>query len=177
MMTHPTLELTALLDGSLPEGERAELETHLAACSGCRAERDRLAATLALLSTLPPAPAPSPTFEARFQARLAAERAPRASSLSPLRGETEAPSWSSRALARLRAGFGWRTLAPGLAGVAAAAGVFLYVGLRHRTDEAFLAEHLELFENFEAVSNVATVETPEDLQVVAHLDELREGRP
>ena len=163
MMQHPTLELTVLLDGSLPEGERAELEAHLAACGGCRAERDRLAATLALLGALPPAPAPSPTFEARFHARLAAERA--------------APSGSGRVLARLRAGFGWRTLAPGLAGVAAAAGVSLYVGHRHRADEAFLAEHLELFENFEAVSNVATVETPEDLQVVAHLDELQEGQP
>lgn len=154
MMQHPTLELTALLDGSLPEGERAELEAHLAACGGCRAERDRLAATLALLGALPPAPAPSPTFEAR-----------------------SAASGSGRVLARLRAGFGWRTLAPGLAGVAAAAGVSLYVGHRHRADEAFLAEHLELFENFEAVSNVATVETPEDLQVVAHLDELQEGQP
>jgi hypothetical protein len=46
----------------------------------------------------------------------------------------------------------------------------------HRRDQAFLASHLDLFESYEVVASVDAVETPEDVDVVAHLDEL-EGRP
>jgi anti-sigma factor RsiW len=148
---HPVNDLTAYLDGALSPAERAGVEAHLARCAACRAERDRLAGALALLSRLPPAPAPSPTFEQRFFARLAAEKAE----------------------ARERRGFldriAWRWLAPGLAGVAAVA---LYAGVQHGRDEAFLAEHLDLFESYEAVASVGAVDSPDDVQVVAHLDEL-----
>lgn len=157
-MSHPRDDLTAYLDGALPPPRRAEVEAHLGGCAACRAERDRLAAAIALLGQLPPAPVPSPGFEQRFHARLAAERA---TARRPL-------------LARLA----WRWLAPGLAGAAAAAGVVLWTGARHRAHdrEAFLAQHLELFEDYEAVAGAELVEDAEDVQVVAHLDELR-GRP
>ncbi len=158
-MTHPTAELTAYLDGVLAPGERAEIEAHLEACPACQAERDRLASAIGLLSRLPRAEA-SPTFEQRFYARLATERAAR----------VERRGFLER--------IAWRWLGPGLAGAAAAAAVVLYVGAERR-DERFLAEHLDLFENYEAVASVGTVERPEDVAVVAHLDELilREGKP
>jgi hypothetical protein len=40
-----------------------------------------------------------------------------------------------------------------------------------------MASHLDLLENYVAVASLDVVETPEDLDVVAHLDELRGSRP
>ncbi|HYS82289.1 MAG TPA: zf-HC2 domain-containing protein [Anaeromyxobacteraceae bacterium] len=157
-MKHLADELTAFLDGALAPDERARVEAHLGACAACRAERERLEKAVALLGRLPEAPAPSPTFEARFQARLAAQRAlPRRPRLLDL--------------------LAWRHLAPGLAGAALAASVLVYAGARHRADERSMAEHLDLLESYEAVASVGVVERADDVQVVAHLDELGEGRP
>ena len=153
-MTHPVGSLTAYLDGALDPAERAEVEAHLAQCASCRAERDRLAAAVALLARLPPSLPPAPGFEQRFYARLAAEKA------------------EARERRGLLDRVAWRWLAPGLAGVAATVGVFLYTGAQHRKEEAFLAEHLDLFESYEAVASVDAVESAEDVQVVAHLREL-----
>jgi anti-sigma factor RsiW len=152
-VTHPLTSLSAYLDGELSLEDRGLVEAHLGECGACRAERDRLAGALKLLARLPPPPDLSPAFEQRFYARLAAERAPR------------------------RAGFferfGWRLLAPGLAGVAASAAlVFVVVHRKASSDDAFLAEHVELFESYEAVASVGAVDSPEDVEVVSHLDEL-----
>jgi hypothetical protein len=46
---------------------------------------------------------------------------------------------------------------------------------RERTDLE-MARHLDLLENYVAVASLDAVETPEDVDVVSHLDELREGR-
>lgn len=155
-MKHVLDDLTAYLDGALAPGERAAVEAHLAACAGCRAERVRLARALALLAHLPPATEPSPGFEQRFQARLAAERpAP------------ERPGW--------RDWLSWRWVAPALATAAVAVVLVVTTG-RERAHERALAEHLDLLENYEVVASVGAVETPEDAEVVAHLDQL-EGRP
>jgi anti-sigma factor RsiW len=160
-VTHPRSDLTALLDGALGAEERERVGAHLAACAECRAERDRLAATLAALARTPPPPAPGPGFERRFYARLAAQGRPR----PPL-----AERW----------GFGWRGawrwFAPGLAGAAATALVLVYAGGRHR-DDVFIAEHVDLLEDLEVVASVGVVDRPDDLPVVAHLAELREGKP
>ena len=148
-MTHPTADLTAYLDGALSAAERAEVEAHLAACASCRAERDRLESTMALLARLP-RPEVSPTFEQRFHARLAAQRAERRGFLGRI---------------------AWRwVLGPGLA-TAAAVAVF-YVGAQRRSDERFLAEHLDLFENYQAVASADALDRPDDVAVVEHLDEL-----
>ena len=157
-MSHPLDDLTAYLDGALAPAERDEVAAHLATCEACRAEHDRLAAALAALALLPPAPAPSPTFEQRFYARLATERA----------AEAERRTFLDRVA--------WRWFGPGLAAAAAAA-VMIYAGARHRADERFLADHLDLFESYEVVASLDAVDGPDDVQVVAHLDELREGRP
>lgn len=152
-MRHREDELTAYLDGALPPPEHAAVEAHLAACPACRAARDRLTATLALLRRLPPAAAPSPAFEQRFLARLASER--------PAAGGGP----------RLRAWLSWRLAAPALATAALAAALVVTTSHR-RAHERTLAEHLDLLESYEAVASVGAVETPEDAQVVAHLDEL-----
>lgn len=152
-MTHPQDDLTALLDGALPAGRRAEVEAHLAGCAACRAERDRLAAALSALGALPPPPEPSPWFAARLAARLAEEPAPRASVLGRLR------AWR------------WRLAVPA-AGLAAAAAVALLV-VRHQRDlELAVAGELELLQDLEAVASVGDVETPEDAAVIAALDTL-----
>ena len=70
----------------------------------------------------------------------------------------------------------WRWLGPGLVGAAATVGVILYTGAQRRADERFLAEHLDLFESYEAVASVGAVESADDVQVVAHLDQLG-GKP
>ncbi len=154
-MKHVLDDLTAYLDGALAPGERAALEAHLAACASCRAARDRLDGALALLARLPPAAEPSSGFEQRFQARLAAERS-----------APERPG--------LRDWLSWRWLAPALA--TAAVAMVLVVTTGRRAHERALAEHLDLLENYEVVASVGAVETPEDAEVVAHLDQL-EGRP
>jgi anti-sigma factor RsiW len=150
---HALSDLTAYLDSALAPAARGAVEAHLARCPGCRAERDRLAVTLALLARLPPAPVPSPGFEARFEARLAAAR-----SRGPeRRGFLD--------------GLAWRWMAPALA--TAAVAVTAVVATRdHRAHERAVAEHLELFEEYEAVASVGAVESAEDAEVVAHLDEV-----
>jgi anti-sigma factor RsiW len=145
-------ELTALCDGALSPADRSRVEVHLAGCAPCREARDRIRATLEALSRLPPAPAPSPSFEQRFHARLAERKAARG------------------LLARLP----WRLLAP-LAAAGAAAAIAAGVSLRESRQEEFLAAHLDLFESYEAVAGAGDL-SEEDAEVVAHLDEL-EARP
>jgi anti-sigma factor RsiW len=149
---HVTSDLVALLDGALADGDRARVEAHLAACFPCRAQRDRIAAAIGVLASLPPPPDPAPGLEQRFQARLARH--------------SDRPRGL---LARIP----WRLAAPvAAAGVAAAvAGVAV---VRERSAEAFVAAHLELFERYELVASVGDV-ADEDAELVAHLDEL-EGR-
>jgi anti-sigma factor RsiW len=158
---HPAHDLTALVDGALAPARAAEVEAHAAACAECRARLARLRATASLLAALPPPPAPGPFFAARLEARLAEARArPRG-----LRGR----------LARLR----WAVALP--ASALAAAAVVALVGVRaHRAEERAIAAQLDLLQDLEAVASAGDVETPEDAQVVAHLDALepaREGRP
>jgi anti-sigma factor RsiW len=151
-------DLTALADGALSPARRAEVLSHLEGCAPCRAERDLLERTLGALSALPPPPAPAPGFEQRFYARLARE-APR-----------RRPFLEWLADRPLR----WLLPATGLA-AALVAGVFVrQAGLRSDLD---VARHLDLLENYVEVASLDVVETPEDLDVVTHLDELREGRP
>lgn len=153
-------ELSALLDGALPAERHAEVESHLAGCAECRAARDRLARTLAALAALPAPMAPAPGFEQRFYARLAREKDARPG----LRG------WLA---ARAR----WLRWAVPATGLAAAAAVALVV-VEQRQDRLEMARNLDLLENYVVVASLDVgVESAEDVDVVAHLDELGGGRP
>ncbi|MFT3913170.1 MAG: zf-HC2 domain-containing protein [Anaeromyxobacteraceae bacterium] len=158
-MKHVVEDLTALADGALPEERAREVRAHLAGCAACRAEEARLTAALSLLSRLPAAPEPSPYFGTRLAAAIAEEeRRPRG------------------LVARLS--MRWRLAIP--AGAVAAAGLAAFLGIRaQRAEERAIAEHLELLSDYEVVASLDTVETEEDADVVAHLDELspKEGRP
>lgn len=161
-MTHPTDDLTALLDGELPPARAAEVTRHVAGCAACGAERDRLAAGVAALRALPPAPEPSPFFSARLAARIAAEPRP-------------APGLLER-LSALR----WKIAAPTAAAALAAAVVAVSVRER-RDEERGAAWNLELLLDYETVASLGDLERPEDAEVVAALDELdpprNGGRP
>ena len=154
-MTHLENEITAYLDGVLDAAQRSEVEAHLATCEACRAVRDRLAWLRAEIAALPAPPSPSPRFRARFQERLAA---------GPERGLLR--WWMPT----------WRRGLIGLGAASAVAAVaFLFITHQRRQEE--MALRLELLENYELVASVGVVETPDDVALVAHLDELREGQP
>jgi len=155
---HVTDELTALVDGALSPAERAAVEAHLSGCGACRAERDALARAVAAFAAVPPPAPPRPGFEQRFYARLARE-APRHRSLLERLG--------ARPL---------RWLVPAT-GLAAALAVGIWVRQDQQRTDLEMARHLDLLENYLEVASLDLVETPEDLDVVAHLDELRDGRP
>jgi anti-sigma factor RsiW len=159
-VNHPTDDLTALLDGELPPGQAAAVTRHLSGCPACRAERDRLAAGIAALRALPPAPEPSPHLATRLSARLAREGRPASGLLG----------W----LAARR----WKLAAPATAAAVAAA-VVLFAVRTQRAEEAGIALHLDLLLDYEAVASLGDVESAEDAAVVAALDELlaKEGTP
>jgi anti-sigma factor RsiW len=170
-MTCPSREdLVAVHDAALPGPALAEARRHVEACAACRAELERLAAGIAALRAGSPSPEPSPWFEARLAARLAALPPPR----DGLAGLLRARPWRLAAAAGLAA-----ALAAGLLLVQrerAADG-------RERAGAAAivlaLADRLELLEDYEVVASLGDVETEEDAAVVAALDRLppREGRP
>ena len=155
---HVDDELTALLDGTLDPVRRGEVEGHLAGCARCRAERDLLAGALSTLAALPPPAPPPPGFEQRFYARLARETPRRRSLLERL---------GARPM---------RFLVPAT-GLAAALAVGVWVRQDRQRADLEMASHLDLLENYVAVASLDLVETPEDLDLVAHLDELPGSRP
>ncbi len=153
-MKHVVDDLSALLDGALDPAARRTVESHLAGCAACRAEHGRIRLALQALERLPAPPEPSPWFAGRLAARLADE---------PRRG------WRG-----LLAAWRWRLAVPaaGLAAVALA-GVLM---VRHeRGLELGAAAELELLQEYETVASVGDVETPEDAELIAHLDTLERG--
>lgn len=155
-MSHPTIELTALLDGALPPERADEVRRHLATCLTCAAQEQRLRGALALLGALPPAPEPSPFFATRLEARLRQEPARR----------TGFFSWIAAHRSRLA------VPAAGLAVLAIATTVSIR---ETRGRERAMAEQLELLEDYEAIASLGDVERADDALVIAQLDELERG--
>lgn len=150
-------ELTAFVDGELSAVETARVRGHLASCAGCRSTEALLRRTVTELSALPEFE-PSSGLRRRVLARVDALPRP----------------WPERMRGWLRPG----VLAP--AGMAlAAAALLLVVSQRRATEtleqraELAVAEHYELLSDYELVGL-----TPEDVEVVAQLDQLeKEGHP
>jgi len=71
-----------------PNSASAKVQTHVAECGDCRDELEELKSTLDLLDTWQ-APAPSPYFMTRFEARLREER------------ESAPAGWLARRIARM----------------------------------------------------------------------------
>src|SRR5438105_5339861 len=65
-------KILGYVDGRLKESERLEVETHLEACAICRLRVNEFRAVSGLLDELPMIE-PSPAFDARVRARVAAE--------------------------------------------------------------------------------------------------------
>jgi len=66
--------ILAYVDGRLKEAEHAEVEKHLAACAACRVRASEFRSVSELLEELPVIE-PSPAFDVRVRARIAAEPA------------------------------------------------------------------------------------------------------
>jgi anti-sigma factor RsiW len=64
--------ILAYLDGRLKNSERAEIERHLAACAACSVRVNEFRSVSELLDELPMVE-PSPAFDVRVRARVAAE--------------------------------------------------------------------------------------------------------
>lgn len=164
-------ELVAWRDGALSPARDAEMATHVAGCTACAAEAERLERGLAALASLPEVQPAGPALRARVLAAVAATESP--------------PAWA-RLAAWLRAGLRPRVLVPALA-AAAALGVLVLrpepappapgeptagleaVGEPAQLEAALVLDELEQLETL-------GLESPEDAEVVAMLDEL-EGRP
>ncbi len=64
--------MLAYVDGRLKESERADVEKHLAACHACRVRANEFRSVNELLGEMPMIE-PSPAFDVRVRARVAAE--------------------------------------------------------------------------------------------------------
>lgn len=149
-MSNHEENLTAYLDGELPEAERRALEAALEKDPGLRASLEQLKGAVAAVKSLPDA-----------QASAALRRA--------VLAQVEGPQNLSE---RLRAFFTLPRLVP-IAGVAAAAALAVVVssgGEKAPADpeQLFVAQNMELLEDLDTLG----LESPEDLDVVLALDQL-----
>lgn len=64
--------ILAYVDGRLKDSERPEVEKHLAACAACKVRANEFRSVSDLLDELPQVE-PSPAFDVRVRARIAAE--------------------------------------------------------------------------------------------------------
>jgi anti-sigma factor RsiW len=156
MSAHVSEHLTALLDGELPEAERAQLESHLRECATCASERDLLAGTM---GSLKQAAAIEPSDPLRRSVLAAIDAEPEG------------------LLARLRALLSARVLIPSAAALAAV--VVLIVGNPRGPESDMVdievAQHLDLLQDYDVVAMAMPSDiAARDMDVVAHLNELGE---
>ena len=117
------------VDGRLKEGERLDVEKHLAACAACQLRVNEFRAVSGLLDEMPVIE-PSAAFDLRVHARVAAEPAMK--------------NW-----------WAWYTPSPR---VAFAASMLLlatvWVGMQSQTNQATVAqEDIPVLENYDVLSN------------------------
>jgi anti-sigma factor RsiW len=154
-------ELTAYVDGELNQAEAKTVRAHLTECADCRSTEALLRRTLQTLAALP-AFEPSLGLRRTVLGRLDAVRTP----------------FGERFRGWLRPG----VLLPSTVGLLAAGVVALFVAgpasQKNLPAELQDGAALDVAMNYDVVSNyeVLGLESPDDIEVVARLDEL-EGRP
>ena len=134
-------KILGYVDGRLKEAERLEVEKHLAACPACRMRVNEFRAVSGLLDELPVIE-PSPAFDLRVHARVAAE---------PVK-----QSW-------------WAWFAPSPR-VAFAASMLLlasiWIGTRPVSAPQVAQEDIPVLENYDVLSNFDVLtELPQPAQV------------
>jgi len=134
-------KILGYVDGRLKEAERLEVEKHLAACAACRLRVNEFRAVSGLLDELPVIE-PSPAFDLRVHARVAAE---------PVK-----QSW-------------WAWFAPSPR-VAFAASMLLlasiWIGTRPVSAPQVAQEDIPVLENYDVLSNFDVLtELPQPAQV------------
>src|SRR5882724_1571416 len=70
--TNMESRILGYVDGRLKDSERVEMEKHLAACTACKVRVQEFRSVSALLDEMPMVE-PSPAFDVRVRARMAAE--------------------------------------------------------------------------------------------------------
>jgi anti-sigma factor RsiW len=151
---HVQEELVAFIDGELPEIDRSRVAEHLLSCADCRAERALLEGAIAA-SLRGPFLKPSPQLRRNVLDAIAAE--------------------PQGLLARWRRLLAPRFLVPAAALGAAALALAVASGREKPATlvEYAVADRLELLKDYDLVASAAAEGlSPEDLDVVAHLDEL-----
>ncbi len=145
-------ELTAYVDGELPEADMRAVRAHLSSCATCRSTEALLRRALGALEALP-AFEPSPGLRRRVLGRL-----------------SQPASWSERVGALLRPGVLLPAGALLTAGVVA--GLLASAGPRHGAPGDFQdSRSLDVAMNYEVLSDyeVLGLESPDDVEVVAQL--------
>jgi anti-sigma factor RsiW len=130
------------VDGRLKEGERAEVEKHLATCAACQLRVNQFRSVHALLDELPMIE-PSAAFDVRVRARVAAEPAKQ--------------SW-------------WAAFLPAPRVALAAAMLLLamvWIGMRPGNNQPQIAQDdIPVLENYDVLSNFEPLtELPPPVQV------------
>jgi anti-sigma factor RsiW len=128
-------KILSYVDGRLKESERLEMDKHLAGCSACELRVTEFRAVSSLLDELPVI-APSPAFDVRVRARVAAE---------PVK-----QVW-----------WGWFAPSPRVAMAGALlAGCMIWVGLRPSgvaaltpATEAEINQNMPVLEDYDVLSN------------------------
>jgi anti-sigma factor RsiW len=163
-------DLVAWRDGALPPGRSAELAAHVGTCPACAADAAKLERAVAALASLPELPAPGPHLRVRVLAAVAPPAPSLLARLGTWLRAAARPAVLVPALAAAVALVVWAP--PGAAPPPATDDVSSALeaeGEPMQVEAALVLDELEQFETLE-------LESPEDAEVVAMLDEL-EGRP
>lgn len=145
-------ELTAYIDGELPAARRAEVQTHLGTCAGCKSTEALLRGTVASMARLPEF---VPSAETRRAVMAKVDALP--------------PPLKERLMALLRPS----VLVPSM-GLAAALALAVYTSGESQSVDAAdegaleLAMNMELMEDYDVVG----LDSSEDMEVIANLHEL-----
>lgn len=151
VMTRPCKEeifLSAYLDGELPKSEMDALDIHLEGCPQCRQILATLKTADQMVQELPTLE-PSAQFDRTFWQKV-----------DQLEKDRKRYAWLRYLIS------GWRpALAGGLAAILA---VVLYSTGNGplSPEEMFIAEHMELFENYDMIGNLELLEQWESVEVM-----------